>query len=71
MVDERVNRSGPGIAGADIGKRRIWNGNWSIGWRPGDEHRPTQVLTAMNRDASLRLTLARPGSRPSSTAGTG
>ena len=57
VVDERVNRAGPGIAGADAGKRRIWNGNWSIGWRPGDEDRPTQVLTAMNRDASLRLTL--------------
>ena len=58
VVDERINRSGPGIAGADASKRRIWNGNWSIGWRPGDEHRPTQVVTAMNRDASLRLTLA-------------
>ena len=57
VVDERVNRSGPGIAGADLGKRRIWNGNWSIGWRPGEEHRPTQVLTAMNREAILRLTL--------------
>ena len=57
LVDERINRSGPGIAGADLGKRRIWNGNWSIAWRPGDEDRPTQVLTAMNRDAALRLTL--------------
>ena len=57
VVDERVNRSGPGVAGADPSKRRIWNGNWSIGWRPGDEHRPTQVLTAMNREAILRLTL--------------
>ena len=58
VVDERINRSGPGIAGADASKRRIWNGNWSIEWRPGDESRPTQVVTAMNRDASLRLTLA-------------
>ena len=57
VVDERINRSGPGIAGADASKRRIWNGNWSIGWRPGDENRPTQVLTAMNREAALRLTL--------------
>ena len=56
-VDERVNRTGPGIAGADLSKRRIWNGNWSIGWRPGDEGRPTQVLSAMNREAALRLTL--------------
>lgn len=57
VVDERVNRSGPGIAGADAGKRRVWNGNWSVEWRPGDEVRPTQVLTAMNRDAGLRLVL--------------
>ena len=57
LVDERVNRSGPGIAGSDVEKRRIWNGNWSIGWRSGDESRPIQVLTAMNRDAALRLTL--------------
>ena len=57
VVDERVNRSGPGIAGADLSKRRIWNGNWSIGWRPGDEGRPAQVVSAMNREAALRLTL--------------
>ena len=57
VVDERINRSGPGIAGADASKRRIWNGNWSLEWRPGDAGRPTQVLTAMNREASLRLTL--------------
>ena len=57
FVDERVNRSGPGIAGADAGARRIWNGNWSVEWRPGDEDRPTQVLTAMSGDAALRLTL--------------
>jgi len=57
VVDERINRSGPGIAGADPEKRRIWNGNWSVEWRPGDEDRPTQVLTAMNREAALRLTL--------------
>ena len=58
FVDERVNRTGPGIAGAGIGERRVWNGNWSVEWRPGDEARPTQVLTAMNRTASLRLLLA-------------
>ena len=57
LVDERVNRSGPGIAGADAGKRRIWNGNWSVEWRPGDEDRPVQMLTAMHPDAALRLTL--------------
>jgi predicted secreted hydrolase len=28
--DERVNRAGPGIAGASFAKQRIWNGNWSV-----------------------------------------
>ena len=57
FVDERVNRAGPGIAGSDLEGRRIWNGNWSLAWRPGGGAGPTQVLTAMNRDAALRLTL--------------
>ena len=57
VVDERVNRAGPGIAGADAGVRRVWNGNWSVEWRPGDEARPVQVLTAMNEEGALRLVL--------------
>ena len=57
VVDERLNRAGPGIAGADAATRRVWNGNWSVEWRPGDEDRPVQELTAMNRDAALRLVL--------------
>ena len=57
VVDERLNRAGPGIAGAALGARRIWNGNWSVEWRSGDESRPVQVLTAVNTDASLRLVL--------------
>ncbi len=57
VVAERLNRAGPGIAGADAGTRRIWNGNWSVEWRPGDEARPAQALTAMHRDAALRLVL--------------
>ncbi len=27
---ERLNRAGPGLAGADRETRRIWNGNWSV-----------------------------------------
>ena len=57
VITERLNRAGPGIAGADAGKRRIWNGNWSIEWRSGDEVRPVQALTAMSGDAALRLVL--------------
>ena len=57
VVAERLNRAGPGIAGADTAARRVWNGNWSVEWRPGDEVRPAQVLTAMHREAALRLVL--------------
>ena len=57
VIDERLNRAGPGIAGADARVRRVWNGNWSVEWRPDDETRPGQVLTAMNRDAALHLVL--------------
>ena len=57
LVAERLNRAGPGIAGADAGVRRIWNGNWSVEWRAGDEVRPAQVLTAMHPEAALRLVL--------------
>ena len=57
VVDERLNRAGPGIAGADAEMRRIWNANWSVEWRPGDEMRPAQVLAAMHRDAALHLVI--------------
>ena len=57
VVTERLNRAGPGIAGADARMRRVWNGNWSVEWRTGDETHPTQVLAAMSRDAALRLVL--------------
>ena len=57
VVDERVNRAGPGIAGADAGARRVWNGNWSVEWRSGDEVLPAQILTAMNGEGALRLVL--------------
>ena len=57
VVAERLNRAGPGIAGADEALRRVWNGNWSVAWRPGDEARPSQVLAAMTREAALRLVL--------------
>ena len=29
---ERTNRAGPGIAGVDEAKQRIWNGNWNVSW---------------------------------------
>jgi predicted secreted hydrolase len=30
--EERMNRKGPGVAGASFDRRRIWNGNWSSQW---------------------------------------
>ncbi len=30
---ERLNRPGPGFAGADLASGRIWNGNWQSRWR--------------------------------------
>ena len=32
---ERLNRSGPGIAGADFAQARVWNGNWQAQFMPG------------------------------------
>jgi predicted secreted hydrolase len=34
---ERTNRAGPGLAGIDANAKRIWNGNWEIGWARDDE----------------------------------
>jgi predicted secreted hydrolase len=47
---QRMNRAGPGIAGADAARQRIWNGNWQIEWR-GDR----QELQALSADFSLHL----------------
>jgi predicted secreted hydrolase len=49
---ERVNRSGPGIAGSDVSSARIWNGNWQIQWRDGD-----QQLLAVDEQFQLHLTM--------------
>src|SRR5579859_5000171 len=29
---ERLNRAGPGLAGADAATGRVWNGNWQAQW---------------------------------------
>jgi predicted secreted hydrolase len=49
---ERLNRAGPGIAGASFAERRVWNGNWSAVW---DGER--QTLTAVADDIRFRLEL--------------
>jgi predicted secreted hydrolase len=57
QYDERLNRAGPGIAGADFEKRRIWNGNWSVQFT-GD----SQVLNVITPEFrfSLQLTPLKP-----------
>ena len=49
---ERTSRAGPGLAGIDAQKRRIWNGNWEIRWR-GEE----ESLTVVDEQFSLSFAL--------------
>lgn len=49
---ERLNRAGPGLAGADLGRALIWNGNWQVAWSDGE-----QALRAVSKDAALDLQL--------------
>lgn len=56
---ERLNRSGPGIAGADLKQARVWNGNWQAQWTlnaavPGGA---TQMLQAVADRFSFELAL--------------
>ena len=49
---ERLNRAGPGVAGADLKQARVWNGNWQAQWA-----RDTQTLEAVADRFSLQLSL--------------
>jgi predicted secreted hydrolase len=49
---ERLNRSGPGIAGADLKQARVWNGNWQAQWTGS-----TQTLQAVADRFSFELSL--------------
>src|ERR1700728_2179636 len=56
---ERLNRSGPGIAGADLKQARVWNGNWQSQWTldPSATGGGTQVVEAVADRFSFRLSL--------------
>lgn len=54
---ERVNRAGPGLAGASRSRSRIWNGNWSADWDFSDAAHPSQRLRALTEEVSLDLSL--------------
>src|SRR5579871_3168425 len=49
---ERLNRSGPGIAGASLQSQKVWNGNWQAQWRDGEQH-----LRAVADDFALEFVL--------------
>jgi len=51
---ERLNRAGPGLAGADLAGRRYWNGNWQVKWT---SDAGAQELQAVGSDFTLKLKL--------------
>jgi predicted secreted hydrolase len=51
---ERLNRSGPGLTGADLAGRKYWNGNWHVVWTSDNGD---QELQAVASDFTLKLTL--------------
>ncbi len=52
---ERINRAGPGLAGAGFADGRYWNGNWQVRWT--DLPNSRQELTAVCDRFTLELTL--------------
>lgn len=54
---ERLNRAGPGLAGADLDQARIWNGNWEVRWLAPDSPLGMQRLRAISEDFSVDLEL--------------
>jgi predicted secreted hydrolase len=56
---QRLNRAGPGLAGASFDEGRIWNGNWESRW---DKASGAQTLSALAEGVrfTLRLTPRKP-----------
>ena len=56
---ERFNRSGPGVAGADLKQARVWNGNWQTQWTfdPAIVGGSTQTLQGIADRFSFELSL--------------
>ncbi len=50
---ERLNRAGPGLAGADLSQARVWNGNWQVRWKPDG----AQTLEAVAEGFQVELAL--------------
>ena len=54
---ERVNRGGPGIAGASLERRAIWNGNWRVDWLDAANPKGLQRMRATSSEFSVELEL--------------
>jgi predicted secreted hydrolase len=54
---ERLNRAGPGLAGAELDQARIWNGNWEVRWLEPLAPGGRQKLRAVSEDFSINLDL--------------
>ena len=54
---ERLNRAGPGLAGASADQARIWNGNWEARWIAPSVALGRQRLRAVSGDFSIELDL--------------
>lgn len=61
---QRLSRAGPGLAGADLAARRIWNGNWQVQFEPAAPGgQPVQDLQAVCDEFALQLVM-RPSKPP-------
>lgn len=52
---ERLNRAGPGLAGANLEGARVWNGNWEARWLGVNDPMGGQRLRAIAEDFSIDL----------------
>ena len=55
---DRLNRAGPGLAGADAERALIWNGNWRVQWLEPAMPKGAQRLTTYADEFSLELDLS-------------
>ena len=51
---ERLNRSGPGLAGADETQARVWNGNWQASWSASGSQHLQAIAEQFQFDLTLR-----------------
>lgn len=54
LFRKRLNRAGPGLAGASLADARIWNGNWEAKW---DTTTDVQTLSAVAEGIRFELRL--------------